>query len=82
MRSLLSLFFLLLLAWAIRELLFSSRRRVSPPPHPGNGSGEEMVKDPNCGVYIPRGDAVVKKIDGETRYFCSPECSDKFSGRE
>ncbi|TNF46097.1 YHS domain-containing protein [bacterium] len=89
MRSLLFLFFLLILAWAIRELLFGSGRRVPPsssskPGTRGNrtAGGEEMVKDPQCGVYMPRSAAVKKKIDGETHYFCSQECSEKFSGRE
>jgi YHS domain-containing protein len=89
MRSLLFLFFLLVFAWAIRELLFGSRHRVPPSasPEPGTrgsrtGDGEEMVKDPQCGVYMPRSAAVVKKIDGETHHFCSQECLEKFSGRE
>ena len=89
MRSLLFLFFLLVLAWAIRELLFGAGRRVPPSSSekPGNGGhrtvgGEAMVRDPQCGVYMPRSTAVVKKIDGEIHYFCSQECSDKFSGRE
>jgi len=82
MRSLLYLFILLLIAWAIRELLFGSSRRIFPSSHPENGNGQEMVKDPHCGVYLPRSEAVVKKISGETRHFCSQECSDNFSGRE
>ena len=82
MRNLLYLFFLLLVAWAIRELLFGSRRRVFPSSPPASGGDEEMVKDAHCGVYVPRGEAVVKKTNGETRYFCSQECADKFSGRE
>jgi len=89
MRSLLYIFFLLVLAWAIRALLFGSRRRVPPSSSAKPGTrghrttgGEEMVRDPQCGVYMPRSSAMVKKIDGETHYFCSQECSDKFSGRE
>lgn len=82
MRSLLTLLFLLLLAWAIRELLFGSRRTVFPSSQPGNAGGEEMVRDPHCGVYLPRSEAVPRKVQGETSYFCSQKCADEFSGRE
>ena len=38
------------------------------------GEGEMMVLDPNCGTYIPKKEALTKKINGETIYFCSKEC--------
>jgi len=40
--------------------------------------GEEMVKDPNCDTYIPKADAIKKKVGGETRYFCSQKCLDEY----
>ena len=39
---------------------------------------EEMVKDPECGIYIPKKDALVKKIKGERNSFCSDECYKKY----
>ena len=33
-----------------------------------------MVKDPSCGTYLPRSDAVRADIRGQTHYFCSTEC--------
>ena len=37
-----------------------------------------MVKDPACGIYLPRRDAVREKIRGETHYFCSERCAENF----
>lgn len=37
-----------------------------------------MVKDPWCDTYIPRNDGVKETINGETLYFCSTACRDKY----
>jgi uncharacterized protein len=39
---------------------------------------EEMKKDPVCGTYIPENQAIKYKYSGETLYFCSDECKQKF----
>jgi YHS domain-containing protein len=62
------------LYWALRELLGSGSRGRSDR----GGDGEEMVRDPQCGVYVPISSALKKKIKGETVYFCSRECEDTF----
>jgi len=36
--------------------------------------GEQMVEDPQCGTFIPIGDAVSATIRGQQRYFCSKKC--------
>jgi YHS domain-containing protein len=40
--------------------------------------GEEMVKDPQCGTFVPRGEAVEGSKRGKTHYFCSRECRDAY----
>jgi YHS domain-containing protein len=40
-----------------------------------------MVKDPVCGTYLPRGDAIRETIDGRTVYFCSQECLSEYKKR-
>lgn len=40
--------------------------------------GEEMVQDPQCGTYVPRGDALEKVIRGKRHFFCSRQCRDAF----
>ena len=47
----------------------------SPVPVSG-----ELKKDPVCGTFISTGTEIQKKVGGETYYFCSLECRDKFKG--
>ncbi|MBN1574898.1 MAG: hypothetical protein JW984_17010 [Deltaproteobacteria bacterium] len=37
-----------------------------------------MVKDPACGIYLPKRDAIRERIKGETHYFCSEKCVENF----
>lgn len=39
---------------------------------------EEMKKDPVCGTYVPRNQAITEKVKGTTHYFCSEACKEKF----
>lgn len=55
--------------------------RGSPPAAKGP-RGEEMVQDPHCGTYLPRGEALTKTVRGEMHYFCSKACRDAFAGRD
>ena len=41
-------------------------------------AGGELRKDPVCGIYVAEGAAIRKSIGGETYYFCSAACRDKF----
>lgn len=41
----------------------------------------ELKKDPVCGTYTTADTAVQKKVRGETFYFCSTQCRDKFVAR-
>ena len=51
----------------------------SRPPQPVP-SGGELKKDPVCGTFISTATALQKSAGGQTYYFCSPECRDKFKG--
>jgi len=58
---------------------------TSRGPLPRDTLGEiddEMVKDPNCQVYIPKTSAIKRRIRGEEYYFCSPGCADEYSDRD
>lgn len=37
-----------------------------------------MVKDPACGIYLPKKDAISERTKGETHYFCSEKCVENF----
>ncbi len=50
----------------------------------GRGDGDmvdDMVQDPNCGTYIPRSEAVVRRVNGTERHFCSEACADAYKKR-
>lgn len=41
-------------------------------------SGEDLVEDPVCHIYVPVSQAYKKEIAGESHYFCSKECCEVF----
>lgn len=49
--------------------------RPSSPP-----SGGELKKDPVCGTFISTTTAFQKSVGGQTYYFCSTQCRDKYTG--
>jgi YHS domain-containing protein len=72
-----------LLYRAMRSWMFpdgSSPKNVS-----GKSTGQiddVMIKDPNCGAYFPRRDAVHLNLGGKDLYFCSNECRDQYMARQ
>jgi uncharacterized protein len=79
MRQLLILALVLALVYLVRALLFPKRR----PPHGAErrtdaAVTEEMVQDPLCRTYLPRSQAIRRRIRGREHFFCSPGCADKF----
>jgi len=80
--KLILLFILFLVIFAVGSvlslflrLLGPARRTASPEKTP---KGEEMVRDPACGMFLPRRDAVSATIRGTEYYFCSEACRDTF----
>ncbi|MEZ0329065.1 MAG: YHS domain-containing protein [Dissulfuribacterales bacterium] len=43
---------------------------------------DELVKDPVCGIYLPKSQAKPLFLNGKTFHFCSEECKQKFSLEE
>jgi uncharacterized protein len=70
---------LFLVLRAVLRSLFSSSRSgkvaTRPPSVPPAG---ELKKDPVCGTYVSAADSLTRTVKGETFYFCSPECRDKY----
>jgi len=63
----------------IRKIRLSGRREhVNTKP----GSVDEMVQDPNCLTYIPKRNAIKKNVGGETHFFCSQTCAEKFRNKK
>jgi YHS domain-containing protein len=40
---------------------------------------DQMVQDPVCRMYVPKGSAVASDIGGQTYYFCSRDCAQTFA---
>jgi YHS domain-containing protein len=55
-----------------------SRAGASPRSPASTPTGGELKKDPVCGTFISTATAFQKSAGGETYYFCSTECRDKF----
>ena len=79
---------ILLLIRMILHSLFGARRsaqRTQQGPATGGQSrgqeriGGELVRDPNCGTYIPKARALVVGAGDGTQYFCSTECRDAYA---
>ncbi len=61
-----------LLRRALREFKGQGQpERLSP-------GKDQMVQDPVCQIFVPRGVAVTEDIGGQTYYFCSRSCAHKF----
>jgi uncharacterized protein len=77
---------LLLILRVVLRLLFGGGRAVAPPQAPGPGvpverAGGELVRDPQCGTYIPKARAIAVGAGAGTTYFCSTACKDAFNKR-
>jgi YHS domain-containing protein len=68
-----------LIARVIFRLLTGSRHQARGGGRPsGERAGGTLVRDPQCGTYIPQARALAI-TDGEgTHYFCSAACRDAY----
>ncbi len=90
LRALVEMVVTLLAVYLVREVLailtksfkggFSGGSGGGAPPRPPSGTIGELKKDPVCGTFISTQTAFQKSVHGETYYFCSTECRDKFRG--
>ncbi len=74
------LLFLIYTVFAALRQFLTGRSGKLPPEK--TRRGEDMVRDPQCGVYLPRSEAVRKTIGGRPHYFCSKECRNAFREKE
>jgi YHS domain-containing protein len=75
-RAILILGLLVVLYFLIRRALQGFKDQGQPERLPP--SKDQMVQDPVCLVFVPRGVAVTEDIGGQTYYFCSQSCAHKF----
>lgn len=65
---------------AFGELLNPSSGAAGSSRAASTPAGGELKKDPVCGTFISTATAFQKAAGGQTYYFCSTACRDKFSG--
>lgn len=72
----------LLLVISLLALLIFLLRNAFRGSKPKEGGypvqGDQMVQDPVCKVFVPRGSAIVRRVDGVTYCFCSQACAEEF----
>lgn len=78
----LRLLFFALAIYLVWRLIFprsGPRREAGKRGHGGKKPlPEEMKKDPVCGTWVPITQAEKVEINGETLYFCSKACRDRY----
>jgi YHS domain-containing protein len=80
MLRLLIFIFLAYLAYRVVKLVFGSKKEIQRGP---NGRViDEMVQDPVCKTYVPRREAIKKRIGGQDYYFCSEQCASRFESEQ
>jgi uncharacterized protein len=65
------------LIFVLKSLWAARRQRSKQSGGRFQTDGEEMVLDPQCGSYLPKGEAILQ----EGRYFCSRECASLYLSR-
>ncbi len=58
-------------------LKMHSRPRAGSDRTRGPVTGQ-MIKDPQCGMYVATDLAITTRVKGKTLHFCSEECRDNF----
>ncbi|MGD8757827.1 MAG: hypothetical protein PVH78_03040 [Deltaproteobacteria bacterium] len=71
---------LIYVGYRTMKALLLPRKSSSQPETQGELTriDDVMVKDPFCKTYFPKRSGIKAVIDGETYYFCSRACRDKY----
>lgn len=79
---------LIYFGWRIIRNLFGSALKKTGEPRQRKQSQTDakvedvLVEDPQCHKLVPKSQAIRCRFDGETHYFCSDTCCDKFSEKQ
>ncbi len=79
MRSLLIVVFLFVIYYALKTVFQSAARGYREDKRNRNGlMGEEMILDPECRTYVPKGRTVTRRIGNQLCSFCSETCAKRY----
>lgn len=70
----------LIVLYLIRSFIRPHLPRGQPGRRASTGGPTEelLVRDPQCGIYLPREAGIKRTVRGEEHYFCSMECFKAF----
>jgi len=77
-RSLLFFVVILLVYHALKTVVRSAFRAFHEDDRRSRLPGEDMVLDPQCKTYVPKGRAVARRVRGNVSYFCSETCAAEY----
>ncbi len=76
---------LLMFVRGVLRALFAPKKAAPNFKNPGPSRSREskvkqgkMEKDPTCGTYVDVTSSLHRSFGGETKYFCSADCLEKF----
>lgn len=78
LRILVPLFLFIVVRYVLRTVFSSLKQPAGPQHRTEVPTGGELKRDPVCGTYVAAGTSLTRQIKGETHYFCSKECRDKY----
>jgi YHS domain-containing protein len=58
--------------------LFRLLGRAAPPPAPRETKAGTMKRDPVCGMFVVAETSLSERAEGESFYFCSERCRERF----
>ena len=77
-RIIIILILLTILYFLIRSAIRALHERGYTASRNEISDKHQMVQDPVCRVFIPKGTAVQEEIGGQSYFFCSRECAKTF----
>ena len=71
------------LAYIVVRLARRLLQAGAPPRDPGvdarSPAGADLVRDPACGIHVPRDSAIPSRAGGDAPWFCSEECREAYA---
>ena len=81
-RTVLIFLFLVVLYYAVKTIVRSAIGAYHGSDGRRRPDGEEMVLDPQCNTYVPKGRAITRRVGGKTVAFCSDNCAKQYEERK
>jgi hypothetical protein len=83
MRSLLIVVFLLVIYFALKTVFRAAVKGYQEDDRKRSRlMGEEMILDPECRTYVPKGRAVTRRIGNKLCSFCSETCAKQYENKQ